>query len=113
MTKAAIESIYALSPMQQGMLFHSLYDQQAGVYFQQLSLELHGPFDAGAFERAWQQAVERHTILRMAFVWERLDRPMQVVQKSVRLPIDRQDWRELTDGEQEARLAAALDADRQ
>jgi hypothetical protein len=31
-----------LSPMQQGMLFHTLYDQQAGNYINQMRVEVQG-----------------------------------------------------------------------
>ena len=40
--KKIIDAIYALSPMQQGMLFHTLYDAGAGVYVEQTSLTLQG-----------------------------------------------------------------------
>src|SRR6185312_2161214 len=59
-----IEDIYPLSPMQQGMLFHSLYDREIDVYFRQASWNLHGNLNVAAFEQAWQQVIARHTILR-------------------------------------------------
>ncbi len=37
-----IEDIYPLSPMQQGMLFHSLYEAEKAVYFEQSSWKLKG-----------------------------------------------------------------------
>ena len=37
-----IEDIYPLSPMQQGMLFHSLRDAGSGVYVNQVSVEIRG-----------------------------------------------------------------------
>jgi len=62
-----IEDVYPLSPMQQGMLFHSLFAPASGVYIQQPNYELHGNLDISAFERAWQ-VVDRHPILRTACV---------------------------------------------
>ncbi|MFP3334526.1 hypothetical protein SB761_27930, partial [Pseudomonas sp. SIMBA_064] len=35
-----IADVYPLSPMQQGMLFHTLYDQQAGNYINQLRVDV-------------------------------------------------------------------------
>jgi len=59
-----IESIYPLSPMQEGMLFHTLYSPESSAYFDQLSGTLHGELNTNAFEQAWQQVVNRHAVLR-------------------------------------------------
>lgn len=37
-----VEDLYPLSPMQQGMLFHSLYQQEAGDYINQLRVDIDG-----------------------------------------------------------------------
>jgi hypothetical protein len=108
-----VELIYELSPMQQAMLFHSLYAPGSGVYVIQLSLRLTGRLDVSAFERAWRRLVERHDILRTGFFWEDLEKPLQVVYREVGLRVARESWRGLEAGEREARLAAYLDADRE
>jgi len=112
MTSELIEDIYPLSPMQQGLLFHSLYSAGSGVYVQQMSCTLQGDLDVPAFERAWQRLVDRHAILRTAFVWEDLEEPVQVVHRRVAVPLERKDWRALSAADQEARLADLLDEDR-
>jgi hypothetical protein len=81
-----IEDIYELSPMQQGMLFHTLFSPESGEYFDQITCTINGDFDAAAWQRAWQQAFDRHSILRTAFFWERLEKPLQVVFRQVELP---------------------------
>ena len=65
-----LEDVYPLSPLQEGMLFHSLYAPDSGVYVEQLSCALDGPLDQAAFARAWERVVERHAVLRTAFVWK-------------------------------------------
>ncbi len=112
MSKRNVEAVYPLSPMQQGMLFHSLYAPDSGVYVEQMTCTLGGDLDVVAFERAWQQVVERHPILRTAFVWKRLDRTFQVVHREVGLSLERLDWRGLSAPEQVAQLEAMLRADR-
>ncbi|NLG50016.1 MAG: amino acid adenylation domain-containing protein, partial [Chloroflexi bacterium] len=107
-----IEAIYPLSPMQEGMLFHSLYAPDSGVYVEQLGCTLLGDLDVPAFERAWQRVVDRHSILRTSFLWKRLDRTLQVVQRQVRLSVAQEDWRGVSPAEQEARLEDFLQADR-
>jgi len=78
-----IEDIYELSPVQQGILFHSLYAPQLGLYFIQFSYTVRGHLNLVAFERAWQVAA-RHTILRTSFYWEEIDKPLQVVHRQVK-----------------------------
>src|SRR6516162_5642141 len=64
--------------------------------------------DAVAFERAWQQVLDRHTVLRTSFHFEGLSRPVQVVRSRVRLRLEHLDWRDMAPGDQEARLQAFL-----
>jgi len=103
MSTENIEDIYPLSPMQQGMLFHSIFNPETGVYVEQMNCAFHGALNVAAFEQAWQKVVDRNPILRTAFIWEGVDEPVQVVQKHVELPFERIDWRGLTPEEQEKR----------
>jgi amino acid adenylation domain-containing protein/non-ribosomal peptide synthase protein (TIGR01720 family) len=113
MKEEQIEDIYELSPMQQGMLFHTLAAPNSGMYFEQLSCTLQGNLDVSKFKQAWQRVVERHPILRTAFFWEGLEKPYQVVYRRVDLPWEVQDWCELSPQEQEKQLEAFLKADRE
>jgi amino acid adenylation domain-containing protein len=88
-----IEDIYQLSPMQQGILFQTLYSPESVAYIIQASCTLDGSLNLTAFEQAWQQALERHTILRTSFYWKGLEKPMQVVRRKVNLPLEKLDWR--------------------
>jgi amino acid adenylation domain-containing protein/non-ribosomal peptide synthase protein (TIGR01720 family) len=107
-----IEDIYPLTPLQQGILFHTLYAPQSGVYVGQMSWLLRGEFEVGAFERAWWQVIAQHTILRTAFVWQELTEPLQIVFQQVKLPLSMLDWRSRSRESQEAELKAFLQADR-
>lgn len=110
--KRNIESIYPLSPMQQGMLFHSLYAPESGVYFEQFSCVLHGNLNIRAFEQAWQQVVNRHAALRTSFVWKQLDKTLQVVQREVSVPMTQLDWSAYSPTEQKAKFNAWLQKER-
>src|SRR5258708_3095455 len=83
-----IQDIYALSPMQAGMLFHSLYSPENTVYLEQHVYALVGKPDQNAFERAWQYLVERHAVLRTSFHWEKLKEPRQVVHGHAEIPLE-------------------------
>ncbi|MBW4629698.1 MAG: amino acid adenylation domain-containing protein [Brasilonema octagenarum HA4186-MV1] len=108
-----IEDLYELSPMQQGMLFHTLYAPESEIYFEQLLCILCGKLNFPAFQQAWQQVVARHPVLRSSFYWEEIEKPLQMVSKQVELPWVELDWRNLTADEQQQNLEDFLEGDRQ
>ncbi|HZO71112.1 MAG TPA: amino acid adenylation domain-containing protein [Ktedonobacteraceae bacterium] len=113
MTAIAIEDMYELSPMQRGMLFHTLYAPHSGIYIDQLIYQIDGQLEPALLHKAWQQVVWRHAPLRTAFLWEELDNPLQVVYRDVPLPWELHDWRDLSTPAHHDRLETLLAADRQ
>lgn len=95
-----IANIYELSPVQQGLLFHSLYTSNTGMYTIQFCCTLQGNLKPDVFAQAWQQAIAHHPILRTAFHWQALEKPLQVVYSQVELPWQQQDWRHQSAKEQ-------------
>ncbi|MFL9462640.1 amino acid adenylation domain-containing protein [Scytonema tolypothrichoides VB-61278_2] len=106
-----LADIYPLSSVQQGMLFHTLYASQSGVYCQQFSCTFTGALNVEAFNAAWQQVVARHVVLRTAFIWERQDVPLQVVYRQVKLPLEIHSWLGLSPHEQQQQLASFIEQD--
>lgn len=104
--------VYPLTPLQQGLLFHSLYEPHSGIYIEQLSCLLRGRLDHAAFLEAWRMVIARSTPFRTAFVWQELDVPMQVVLPGERSPIIELDWRDVPESQQRERLQAFLHDDR-
>ena len=109
---AAVEDIYPLSPLQAGLLFHTLLEPNSGIYFEQLTCELHGTLDEAAFARTWKLLAERHSILRTAFVWKGQREPVQVVHVTLELPWHKEDWRGVDAQLHAGKLAAFLAEDR-
>lgn len=107
-----VADIYPLTPVQLGMLFHTLAQERAGVYVNQFTCTLTGDVQPEWLQQAWQQTVERHPALRTAVLWEGLDEPLQVVREQVKLPWKQIDWQRLSAAEQETRLAEFLQSDR-
>ena len=107
-----IEDIYPLAPMQQGILFHSLYDADASAYVYQMLLDIDG-LDVTRFQQAWQRVVDRHEVLRAGFIWGRdgLDAPLQVINRQLTLEMPEVDVRGVTD--LPAVLEARAQADRE
>lgn len=112
MRRESVEDIYTLSPMQLGMLFDMLAAGDAGMYLGQSLYLVQGALDIPRFQKTWQSVLDRHAALRTAFLWEELDKPVQVVSRSVELPFVVIDWRDMPAEVQQLRLAALLDADR-
>jgi amino acid adenylation domain-containing protein/non-ribosomal peptide synthase protein (TIGR01720 family) len=108
-----IEDLYPLSPMQQGMLYHSVLAAGAPVYFEQFSCVVRGDLDTGAFRAAWERVIERHPVLRTAFFWAEVEQPVQVVLSHVEAPWSSYDWRGIAAGDQPARLERLAAQDRQ
>jgi bacitracin synthase 3 len=78
-----IEDIYTLTPMQEGMLFHSIYDKNTTAYFEQTSYRLRGDLDVEAVRKSFNELFKRYGILRTAFIYEGkgIDCPLQLVLK--------------------------------
>ncbi len=108
-----VEDIYPLSPMQEGMLFHTLYAPNEGLYVIQFAYTLPGQMDLNAFKTACNQVVNRYAALKTSFVWKRQHKPLQVVHKQVQVAWVEQDWRKLDLQEQTECLKDYLKEDRQ
>ena len=96
--KKNIEDILALTPMQEGMLFHFLKESQSNHYFVQLSINITGGIDLKLFERAWNIVIENNELLRVVFQWEKLKKPAQVILKKHKVNLKFYDFSALTDG---------------
>ncbi|MGV4989154.1 amino acid adenylation domain-containing protein, partial [Streptomyces sp. NRAIS4] len=114
MTKQGLADVLPLSPLQEGLLFHALYDERAAdVYTVQLSFDLEGPLDAAALRAAAEALLRRHPNLRAAFRHEGLSRAVQIVPHEVALPWTETDLSAETDPDrQRAELDRLLAADR-
>ncbi|EME99889.1 non-ribosomal peptide synthetase [Streptomyces mobaraensis NBRC 13819 = DSM 40847] len=81
------EDVWPLSPLQDGLLFHALYETGAdGLYTSLTGLELTGPLDEAALRRAVDAVANRHPALRAAFDHTAADRPVQTVAARVTVP---------------------------
>ena len=109
--RARIEDAYPLSPAQEGILFHSLYESGGGVYVTQMSCDFRN-LNVEAVERAWQAVIDRYPVLRTVFVWNNISKPHQVVAQDVTIPFRQEDWRGLPEHEQREKFDAFLLADR-
>ncbi|WP_225000436.1 non-ribosomal peptide synthetase, partial [Cesiribacter sp. SM1] len=106
---AQISSMYSLSPLQEGMLFHGLYDTSSQGYVEQLSCRLRG-LEVAPFRASWEYLLRKHSILRSSFHHD-LNIPVQCVHKAVELPFEELDYRNYAEEEQHQKVAAFRAAD--
>ncbi|GID90932.1 hypothetical protein Adi01nite_03440 [Amorphoplanes digitatis] len=104
----AVEEILPATPLQQGLLFHSLYDEtDTDPYLVQDALLLAGELDPRRLRAAVDALVARHASLRAGFVVCRGGDVVQVVADRVTVP-----WRELDLSDDPGGLARVREADR-
>ncbi|MEU5534697.1 amino acid adenylation domain-containing protein [Streptomyces sp. NPDC020362] len=90
-----IEDVLPLTPLQEGLLFHALFDPSGTeVYNVQLTLTLSGGVDAGRLRGAVEALLRRHPNLRGSFRFGKSGVPAQVVPRAVSVPWTETDLRE-------------------
>ena len=110
--KKNIEDIYPLSPMQQGMLFHALLEPDSPTYNEQMFFKLSGDLNLDHFRSALSKLVQRHAVLRTAFIYKKSDKLLQAVRKTIDLPLFVLDWQDLSPQKQSLKFKELLDHDR-
>jgi len=108
-----IKDIYSLSPMQEGMLYYSLWDKESNAYFEQSLLSIEGSLNMHYLEESFNRLIERYDILRTVFVYEKVERPVQVVMKSRKAYIPIENIEDLTEAEKKAFVEEFKMKDRQ
>lgn len=112
MVTTNVEDIYELSPLQQGMLLHTMQDSSGDMYLGQDVYIVDGPLDTDLLIEAWQQVFADHPALRTSFQWEGLEQPLQIVHRTVTPPTHLDDWRGRPEEEQRELLDEILSKDR-
>lgn len=107
-----VVDIYPMSPIQRGLLFHTLFEQGEGVYVTQLHWRLTGSLQVDAFVRSWQTILDRHEAMRASFLWNRDGSDLQIIRKNVAFPHEFFDRRNLSLEEQEKSFQELLVEDR-
>jgi amino acid adenylation domain-containing protein len=108
-----LQDVLPLTPLQQGMLFHALYDTDGvDVYTAQFVFDLEGTVDAAALQATARALLRRHANLRVGFLHEGLDEPVQAVAVEVEPRWEELDLSTVPVAERTERLQAVLEDDR-
>ncbi|RQO54942.1 non-ribosomal peptide synthetase [Pseudomonas sp. KBW05] len=110
---SAIEDVYPLTPMQEGLLLHTLLEPGTGLYYMQDRYRINSALDPERFAQAWQAVIARHEALRASFCWNVGADMLQVIHKPGSTPIEYLDWSADAEDEQEPRLQALLKQERE
>jgi amino acid adenylation domain-containing protein/non-ribosomal peptide synthase protein (TIGR01720 family) len=106
-----IDGLYRLSGLQEGMLFHGLYEEKIGAYMEQFACDLFN-IDFEILNESWKHIIARHSILRSAFYFDAFSIPVQCAYKEVTMPIVVLDYRGMSEVEQAAAIRAFDEADK-
>ncbi len=94
-SQSGISAMYPLTPMQEGMLFHSVYEVDTVAYIDQVSVELPDGINIDAFRSAWNYLLRNHSILRSGFSYKELSIPVQWCANELLMPITTLDYSDL------------------
>ena len=107
-----LDTVYPLTPMQQGMMFHTLYAPDSGLYFEQVACLITGEIHPATLRAAWQWLVNRHSVLRTAFYHDGLQ-SLQIVCREAQVPWQDIDWQSLSVDEQRRQRQQLMAQERQ
>ena len=85
---ANVQDIYPLAPLQEGILFHHLLEQQGDAYLTRLMTAFSSQQEMDRFIDGLQQVIARHDILRTAMAWQGLEKPVQVVWREATMKVE-------------------------
>lgn len=110
--KEDVAALYELSPLQEGILFHSLYNPKSTAYKTQFSMEFPEGLDLEAFQKAWEYVIKNHTILRTLFIHDQVSIPVQCVYKKLKFGYDFVDFTHFESDELEIQYNKLLQNER-
>ena len=110
--KENLEDLIPLTPMQEGMIFHTRLNPDTLAYREQLTFTIEGPLNTTSFAAAWQKLVSRHQVFRSVFPLEKTKKPLMMVLKEVESTPTLLDITNLSPDEQDARVQRLREEDR-
>lgn len=96
-----VQDIFSLTPVQEGMLFHYIKNQESNLYHIILSLRIAGKIDTERFKTAWQWVAKNNEMLRAVFRWKEVKNPVQIIKKDQGVQIRFYDYQEFIGRETE------------
>jgi amino acid adenylation domain-containing protein len=109
---AGLEDAYPATKLQLGMLFYSAYEHDSALYHNVISQHLQARFDQPSLDQALQLIAARHPMLRTSFDVSAYREPLQLVHRTVSIPLSIDDLRHFSAEEQEQHIHTWLQQER-
>ncbi|MEO6035733.1 MAG: amino acid adenylation domain-containing protein, partial [Verrucomicrobiota bacterium] len=107
-----VEDAYPMIQLQTGMFYYNELNPLSAVYHDVFSFGIQSAFNAENLERAVNQLVERHPVLRTSFEIAGFSEPMQLVHRQVKVPFTVENLRGLSASEQVNRLVDWIEVEK-
>ena len=101
-----------LSPLQSGLLFHSLYSPESDAYHAQIVLEIEGSINVDIFKNAVSHLMTIYPNLKTGFEWQGNNTPYQYISRTANIPVYDHDWNNFSKVNQSQMIVQFLKEDR-
>ncbi|MFG2231295.1 amino acid adenylation domain-containing protein [Streptomyces sp. NPDC048723] len=110
---SALAEIWPLSPMQEGMLYHSSFDDEApDIYVIQQTQIIDGLLDTERLRTSWQALLDRHPALRASFHRRKSGETVQLIPREAELPWTERDLSGLSEADAMAEVTVIAEKER-
>ncbi len=99
-----IESIYPLTNLQKGLLFHALHSPASDQYSVQLAWNYNCKINSHALKKAWEKIISTHKVLRSFFIWDTKEPLQCITKKETNIPWKEYDLSPLSHKKQKKRI---------
>ncbi|HYP25634.1 MAG TPA: amino acid adenylation domain-containing protein [Blastocatellia bacterium] len=107
-----VEDAYPLARLQAGMVYETELRPESAVYHDIFSFELQVPFDLATLRESIERLLSRHEVLRTSFDLTSYSEPLQLVHRSVPVPLEVVDLRPHAPEEQKRLVESWTDAEK-
>ncbi|GJM33280.1 MAG: non-ribosomal peptide synthetase [Saprospiraceae bacterium] len=109
--QSKISGLYNLSPLQEGLLFHHLFDSNDDTYMEQLAVDFPEGIDIEVLRKSFNYLIKKHSVLRSSINHEALSIPVLNVYKDVEVPLEVLDYSTLPEEEKAQQVKQFLHDD--
>lgn len=104
----SVEDVLPLTPLQQGLVFQAGFDDERGLYVEQMSWDMRAGLTAEGFRSSWEAVLRRHPALRLAVLGVAGLESVALIAAGVALPFTTLDWSDVPADEVESRFTALM-----